>query len=162
MADRRPEDEVPVDRRQETVVTEEPGYEGSRQVRYDAASEHRQRTGQVASVIWLLFGVLEALLGLRFVLRLVGANPESGFAAFVYGLTEPFLRPFYNVFGTPQVGGSALETTTLLAMIVYALLGWLLVRLIELLFFRPSARTVSQTRREELPPEDWRRNDNLR
>ena len=41
-------------------------------------------------VIWLLLSIFEALLALRFVLKLIGAKPTSPFAAVLYGVTGFF------------------------------------------------------------------------
>lgn len=95
----------------------------------DPYAPRRLRAAKVQQVIYLLFGILEALLAIRFVLRLLGANPASGFATFVYGITEPFMRPFVNLFGQPAVGGSVLEWNALVAIVVYALIAWVLAKI---------------------------------
>lgn len=76
---------------------------------------------------------LIALLGIRFVLALLGANAANGFASFVYGFTQPFVAPFYNLFSYdhPSVLGVAtFEGYTLVSMVVYSLLTAGLVRLV--------------------------------
>lgn len=89
----------------------------------------RPLASRISQVIYLIFSVLEALLAIRFALQLLGANPQSGFASLIYGLTGPFLLPFAGLFGEPAAGGSVVEVNTIVAMIVYPLLAWLLVRL---------------------------------
>jgi hypothetical protein len=89
----------------------------------------RPLASRISQIIYLIFSVLEALLAIRFVLQLLGANPASGFASLIYGLTGPFLLPFNGLFGQPAAGGSVIEVNTIVAMIVYPLLAWLLVRL---------------------------------
>jgi len=79
--------------------------------------------------IFLLFGILEALLGIRFVLGMFGANPAAGFAQFIYGITAPFLAPFVGLFGQPSFGGMVFEWNALIAIVVYILLAGLLVKL---------------------------------
>ena len=76
-------EDVSVDRRQETVVTQQPGYAATEQVTRDVASEKRQTLFQINRVLYTLLGGLEILLAARFVLKLIGANPGSGFAAFI-------------------------------------------------------------------------------
>ena len=39
--------------------------------------------------IWLILGILEGLIGLRVLLKLLGANPAAPFAQFIYSLTDP-------------------------------------------------------------------------
>ena len=70
-------------------------------------------------VVWYLLGLVEFLLAFRFVLKLLGANPEAGFTSFIYGVTYIFASPFLNVFNKSYVAGSTLEWTTILAMFVY-------------------------------------------
>lgn len=151
MSDDQRFNEVSVDRREETVVTEQPGYAATEQVTRDVAAERRLRLALVTQIIWAILGLLEILLGLRFVLKLIAANPDSGFAALVYGITKPFLTPFTALVGTPQSGGTILEVTTLIAMAVYALFFWGVVRVVLIAANRPSARTVTRSVREETP-----------
>jgi hypothetical protein len=56
-------------------------------------------------LIWLLLGILEAMLALRFGLKLIGANAASPFAVFIYGFTGLFLFPFAGLTGAPAAGG---------------------------------------------------------
>jgi hypothetical protein len=100
---------------------------------YDPYAGRRQASSRLVQAIYLLFGVMEALLAIRLVLRALGANPDAGFAQFVYGLTAPLVAPFAGLFGNPQAGGSALELHTIVALVVYALLAWLLGKLAWLL-----------------------------
>jgi len=151
MTDNRPINEVAVDRRDETVVTQEPGYAASEQVTRDVAAERRLGFYQVTRIIYTLLGILEIVLGLRFVLKLIAANPNSGFAVFIYGITAPFVAPFTGLVATPVSGTTILEVTTLIAMAVYALLGWVVVRVLQVVADRPSARTVTRSVRERTP-----------
>lgn len=80
-------------------------------------------------IVWYLLGLMEALLAFRFVLKLMGANSAAGFTAFIYGVTHIFAAPFLNVFRVTQVSGSIVEWTTLLAMLVWALLAYGIIRL---------------------------------
>ena len=143
--------EVAVDRREEKVVTEQPGYAATEQVTRDVAAERRLVLFQVTRIVWAILVLLEVLLGLRFVLKLIAANPDSGFAAFMYGITGPFVAPFTGLIGTPMSGGMILEVTTLIAMTVYALFFWGVVSVIRIVADRPIARTVTRSVREQLP-----------
>lgn len=80
-------------------------------------------------IVWFLLGLLEVLLAFRFVLKLLGANPAAGFTGFIYGVTYIFAAPFLSVFRLTQVLGSVFEWTTLLAMLVYWLVGFGLIKL---------------------------------
>src|SRR3989344_1507019 len=69
-------------------------------------------------VSYILY-VVEFLLGFRFILKLLGANPAAGFSKLIYSLTQPLAGPFLTVVRSTQVEGSIFEWTTLLAMVVY-------------------------------------------
>ena len=98
-------------------------------VTYDPYAPKRLAAHRVQQMIWWIFGLIEGLIAIRFVLKALGANPQAGFAEFIYGLTAPLVAPFVGLFGSPQAQGSVLEMHSLVALIVYALLAWLLARL---------------------------------
>lgn len=87
-------------------------------------------------LIYLLFGALEILLAFRLVLRLAGASTASGFVRFIYGLTGIFILPFEGIFRRGYAPGvettSVLEPSTLVAIVVYAVLAWGVVMLIRI------------------------------
>ncbi len=83
-------------------------------------------------ITWYILGVLETLLAFRFALKLLGANPAAGFSSFIYTITYPFTVPFSAVFGATRVSGSVFEWTTLLAMAVYALIAYGIVKLLTM------------------------------
>jgi YggT family protein len=99
----------------------------------------------VQGLIYLLFGVLEGLLAIRFVFPLLGANPAAGFAQFIYSITGPFLAPFVGLFGAARFGGSVFEFNSLVAILVYALIAWVLVKIVWLALgdSRRGVRTTS-------------------
>ena len=99
--------------------------------------ERRIFTFKATQLVWLLFGILEALIALRIGLKLIGANPDSPVAVFIYGVTSLFLAPFAGLIGTPAAGGMVLETSSVIAMVVYALIAWALERIIWVIFYRP-------------------------
>ncbi len=73
-----------------------------------------------------VFGLIDVLLIFRFVLKLLAANPDAGFVAWVYDTTRPLLHPFLLAFPTPKArGGFTLEFTTLFAIFAYTFLGYL-------------------------------------
>ena len=120
---------IPVDRREETVVTQQPGYEATEQVIHDVAAERRLSFFQTQRTVWTILTILEVFLGLRFFLKWIAANPNSGFAAFLYWITDLVLAPFAGLVRNPTNGDSIFEVTTLLAMAIYALLFWVVIRI---------------------------------
>lgn len=94
------------------------------------------------NVVYFIFGVIDTLIALRFVLLLFGANPRAGFSELIFGLSAPLMAPFFAVFGTTTLGGSVFEWSALLAIVVYALLAWGLAALIDAVTPRSHAGTV--------------------
>lgn len=88
-------------------------------------------------IVYYILGVLEVLLAFRLIFKLLGANPASSFVAGIYTLSNIFLSPFTGIFRTATARGvetqSVLEPATIVAMIVYALIGWGIVKLIEII-----------------------------
>lgn len=119
--------------------------------RQESGQDKRLFTFKATQFIWLGLAMLEALILLRIGLKIMGANPDNMFAAFIYGFSHLFLFPFEGLIGTPTSGGSVLELSSLIAMVVYALLAWAFERIVWLLFYRPggSGVSVTQTRSSE-------------
>ncbi|MGQ0604541.1 MAG: YggT family protein [Anaerolineales bacterium] len=137
----------PVDRHEEVVERQQAGYAEREAVVVDEVAGRRAGLSRVTQLIWLLAGLLEALLALRLFMRLIAVNPDAPFAQLVYGFTAPFLLPFQSLIGTPSVGDAALEITTIFAMIVYALIAWALAALFNVLFARSYATSRTVHRR---------------
>jgi len=70
----------PPDREERVEVVSRPGGYAQRRVVHNTAAEQRLFISRFAQVIWLLFGFLEALIGIRVLLKLIGANPEHSSA----------------------------------------------------------------------------------
>ena len=80
-------------------------------------------------ITWYILGLLNIILAFRFILKLLAANPLAGFSNFIYTLSHPFASPFLTVFKASKVDGSIFEWTTLLAMSVYTLIAWGIVKI---------------------------------
>jgi hypothetical protein len=112
----------------------------------DPYSGRRAMSIKLTQAIYLIFGVIEVLLLIRFALKALGANAETGFAQLIYAITGPLVAPFLGLFGTPTpTDGAALEPYTLLALVVYAAVGWLLARVVWLLFGETRSSSVART-----------------
>ena len=117
----------------------------------DAAAAQRSFSYQLTAFLWLLIGALEALLALRVILKLMAANPGNTFAGIVYAISDLFVWPFVGLTATPAAAGIVLEIHTIIAMIVYALLAWLLISLVKVLLFRRTESSSRIERRDRLP-----------
>ena len=111
----------------------------------ESGSEQRVFTFKATQLVWLLFGILEALIALRIGLKLIGANSANPFAGLIYGFTSLFLFPFTGLTGTPAAGGMVLEISSVIAMVVYALVAWALERIIWVIFYRPRGEVTQTT-----------------
>ncbi|GCE30286.1 hypothetical protein KDA_57700 [Dictyobacter alpinus] len=104
----------------------------------------------ITSVIYFLLGVLEVILGLRFIFRLFGASQASPFINFLYNLSHPFVTIFNGIFNDQTIGNTGVfEISTILAMLIYALIGWGIVSLVRIVLFPnvPSRTETTTTRR---------------
>jgi hypothetical protein len=107
--------------------------------------EQRIWTFKATQLIWLLLGVLEALIALRIGLKLIGANPGSPIVVLIYGFTNLFLFPFTGLVNSPTAGNMELELSSMFAMLIYGLIGWAVERLVWLVFYRPRGPVVDTT-----------------
>jgi hypothetical protein len=94
------------------------------------------KSQKIEYVIYFLFGVLEILLAFRLILKLTGASLTSGFVRLIYSLTGIFILPFNGIFSKGYAQGvettSVLEPATIVAIFVYILLAWGIVKLIRI------------------------------
>jgi len=88
-------------------------------------------------VILLAFSVIEGLIGLRILLKLIGANPESLLVALIFGLSSLFLFPFTGLVQSQTMGSMVLETSSMFAVVVYALIAALVEKIITIASSRP-------------------------
>jgi len=118
----------------ETVLTENNGPK-------EAVTTETKRVATniqtIKYLIYFLLGTLEILLAFRLIFKLAGANLSSGFVNFIYNLTGVFILPFEGIFRRGIAQGvettSILEPSTLIAMIVYAVLAWGIAKLVRIL-----------------------------
>jgi len=86
-------------------------------------------------VVALLFGILFALLVLRIVLLLLGANEGNGLVDGIYSITEPFVAPFRGVFTLDTirpVGRSVFDIAAVVALVGYVLIELLILAVLRL------------------------------
>ena len=77
--------------------------------------------------------------GVAVPVRAIAANPDAAFSRLIYALTFPFITPFAGVFPDSGASGSVLELSTILAMIMYPLFCWIIVRVVRLTNHRRGA-----------------------
>lgn len=95
------------------------------------AADHT--TNVAARAVNIIAAIIIGFLGLRFVLMLLGANQGNALVDFVYSVSYPFAAPFFGIFNYQvQYGAVRFEFETLVAMAFYALVAWLIVRIITI------------------------------
>jgi hypothetical protein len=107
--------------------------------------EQRIFSFKLTQLVWLLFGMLEALIALRIGLKLIGANPESPIVALIYTLSFLFLFPFEGLVASPTAGNMVLELSSVFAMLIYGLIAWVVERTVWLILYRPRGAVVAVT-----------------
>lgn len=97
----------------------------------------------------IVSGIVLTLLGLRFVLKLFGANPANGFVDWIYETSRQLMEPFLGIFPAPRLeNGFVLELSTLFAIIIYAIIAMLLVALVQWLIAAGTEQNVKTVKRK--------------
>ncbi|GHO92988.1 hypothetical protein KSF_030360 [Reticulibacter mediterranei] len=104
------------------------------------------------TITYFVLAVLEIILFLRFLFRLLGANQGNAFIMFLYDLSHVFVGAFNGIFNDQTLGRSVFETSTLVAMLIYALIAWGIVSLARVVFVPRASgyRNTVTTRRRDL------------
>jgi hypothetical protein len=85
----------------------------------------------MTTIIRFVARVIIGLLWLRFVLKLLVVS-ASGIVATLYTITSYLIKPFQGIFPNLTLPGNFLvETNTLLAIVVFALIEFLLIRILH-------------------------------
>ena len=87
-----------------------------------------------------VLGFFEVFLGIRLMLRLLGANPEAPIVDLVYVVTDIISSPFKGIFSDVYLkSGGALDLVTVATMIGYPVLVYLIIELIHLITKKDSS-----------------------
>jgi len=102
------------------------------------AANQNSAIARVVNIVYYLFGIVEVILVVRVLLHLVAANSANGFANIIDTISYPFVALFATLVQNPILGAnSVLEITTIIAMVVWAIVAWMVARLIWLVLSRP-------------------------
>lgn len=74
----------------------------------------------------LLISFIEGVIGLRILLKLMGASTTAPFVRWIYETSKPLLYPFEGMFPSSSVGGIpfTIEFSALFALFVYVFIGY--------------------------------------
>ncbi|MEO5918858.1 MAG: hypothetical protein ABIQ17_04800 [Candidatus Limnocylindrales bacterium] len=127
------------DETDQTVVTQEAtpavnqGAPASQQtVRTD--SRHTTTTGPAGAeltrrIVVLAFGLIQLVIGLRFVLLLLDAREANGLVSGILNISQLFVAPFEGILKTDALhaSGSTFDVTAIVALV-----GWTIIELVVL------------------------------
>jgi hypothetical protein len=74
--------------------------------------------------VWLVAGIVTALLIIRFAFKLLAASTQASFVTFIYDLTQVLVAPFHGIFNTAANGRNVFEPESVVAIVIYLLIGW--------------------------------------
>lgn len=118
--------------KQTTEVRETNHRVGDTNVQRETVSKQTATPGAVIfqRVVWYITGIIIAILVLRLILLMLAANDNTAFVSFVYNLSAIFAAPFFGIFSyQPTYGQFTFEISTVVAIVVYALVGWGIAKL---------------------------------
>jgi uncharacterized protein YggT (Ycf19 family) len=84
------------------------------------------------AVVGFVIGIIDVFIAARFLGKLFGASAQSAFVNFIYQVSSPMVAPFTGIFGNGGSSTNTFETASLVAIAVYAVIGWGLVVLIRI------------------------------
>ena len=124
---------------QQMVSPAEVAAESEAETRREEARTVRYAIDKLVDFLRWFITVLEVILAIRFILKLIGADPTNLFAGFLYALTDIVLSPFSTIVHTPSLRtNQAFEWSTLIAMAIYWLLFWAIMRFLRVLISTPA------------------------
>ena len=91
-----------------------------------------RKTCRSQNIVYYILGIVETLIGFRLLFKLLDANPRNGFVTFLYSLTGIFVAPFRGIFSTSVSSQSVFEPAAVIAMAVYAVIAYGIIRLFKL------------------------------
>jgi uncharacterized protein YggT (Ycf19 family) len=101
-------------------------------VEHVTMTEQSRYNFRAAAVVWFVVGAVEIFIAARFLGKLFGASAHSAFVNFIYQVSGPMVAPFTGIFGDTGTRTNTFETASLVAIVVYAVIGWGLVVLIRI------------------------------
>ena len=114
-----------------TTVTQEPAT-GTGERTVQTESSRRTTTGPggpefIRRVVVLLFGLIQVVIVLRFVLLLLNAREANGLVSGILNVSQIFVAPFDGILRTDALhaGGTVFDITAIVALV-----GWTILELV--------------------------------
>ena len=100
--------------------------------RMSVVTEQPRYNFRAAAAVGFIVGVVDILIAARFLGKLLGASSQSAFVHFIYQLSGVLVTPFTGIFGDTGTKTNTFESASLVAIVVYAVIGWGLIVLIRI------------------------------
>ncbi len=92
-------------------------------------------------LIGFVTDIIVGILGLRIILKLLGASTVAPFVTWVYETTKPLLTPFQGMFPSSDLAPRfTLEFSSLFALIAYSFIGYVLSSLVDTVDFKEGSK----------------------
>jgi hypothetical protein len=101
-------------------------------VEYVPTTQKAPYNFRAVAVVGFIVGIVDIFIVARFLGKLLGASAQSAFVNFIYQVSSPMVAPFTGIFGNSGSKTNYFETASLVAIVVYAVIGWGLVVLIRI------------------------------
>jgi predicted ATPase len=88
---------------------------------------------RATAVVGFIVGIVDILIAARFLGKLLGASAQSAFVHAIYQVSGVLVAPFTGIFGDTGTRTNTFETASLVALVVYAVIGWGIVVLIRII-----------------------------
>ena len=85
--------------------------------------------GIVRTLVNIVVGVIEFLLSIRFIFKFFVVNSSTPFVAWLYSTSAGLVSPFARILPDLKLGGFVIDFSTLIALIVYILIGYLILQI---------------------------------
>ena len=119
-----------IDEVDQTVTTQEPSASGQSTISTETRSVSATGPGgseMTRRVVMLIFGLIQLVIGLRFVLLLLDAREANGLVSGILNLSQIFVSPFEGILRTNGLAsqGHFFDYTAIVAIV-----GWTILELI--------------------------------
>jgi len=101
-------------------------------VEYVPTTQKAPYNFRAVAVVGFIVGIVDIFIAARFLGKLLGASAQSAFVNFIYQVSSPMVAPFTGIFGNSGSKTNYFETASLVAIVVYAVIGWGIVVLIRI------------------------------
>lgn len=86
----------------------------------------------IAKIIYTVLLFIETIVAIRFVLKLIDASTSNAFVNWIMVYSQQFVDPFKGILSeTMTIGGLQLELTSIVALVCYMIIAFVIVELIK-------------------------------